>query len=633
MVSWHTPKGVFLRQIYSVKSLYRIGSALLEVIKIYPMPLLASLTAFILILVQIHITSLQVPPYQPTLLALTLESIGGMLLFFTADVIARWNKLDLPKRIGLYLLVLSCLGIHYYSIDSVYFDSDVFISRYAVFFVIYFLSIGLATYVNPKQDDRFWKYNFHFLRTLVQSAGFTVVFLLGVISAYWAIDKLFGMNFNDKGYATIVAFVLLLVHSFLFLTFFPKGTNDIEGEFAYPEWLRVLGQYILLPVVIIYGTFLYIYVFKILMEYRMPNGWVSIPILVYSGAGLLAYSLLYPFRNNQENRMVYPFMRYFFYTLLPLLTLYFIAIYLRIKPYGITENRYMLVMLGLWLTGIVLYTVLSKQASLSIVPQSLFVMLILSVIGPWGMYQWSIRSQSTRLRQLLMEGRFLVQNRFDLDKPHPKPNDEQVLAYRSVLNYLKERNQLKQLHPYFDAKHQNWLNEKLEKGRQEEVLSHLYQRMGIYSIDDPSANAALFKSSLAWGSETPLPIQQVGRLIRVNWRLNDFVYDGETRPLFELAWQHDTLVCRQANFPTVYFPIKNALQSFRTLQSIRTEERNKQPSQNLDPFAPIPLNDSLNTITFNGQQLFVDECYVVFNAQSDTLERFQAYWFIPTKTP
>lgn len=612
-----------------MKSLYRIGSALLDVIKIYPMPLLATLTAFILIMVQIHATSFQDPSYQNTLLALTLEAFGAILLFFTADIVARWNQLDISKRIGLYLLVLCCLGMHFYSIDLYYFTSDVFISRYAIFFFIYFLSIGLATYVSPKHDDLFWKYNFHFLRTLVQSAGFSLVLLLGLISAYWAIDKLFGMNFSDKGYASIVAFVLLIVHGFLFLIFFPKGAKEIESDFTYPEWLRVLAQYILLPVVLIYGSFLYIYVFKILMEYRMPNGWVSIPILVYSGAGLLAYSLLYPFRNNQENRMVFPFMRYFFYTLLPLLTLYFIAIYLRIKPYGITENRYMLVMVGLWLTGITLYNILKKQASLAIAPQSLFVLLILSVIGPWGMYQWSIRSQSNRLRQLLTDGRFLVQQRFDLDKPHPKPNTDQALAYRSVLSYLNERNQLKQLHPYLEAKHQNWLNEKLQNGQQEEVLSHLYQRMGIYSEDDLTANGALFKTTQTWGHESPLLIPQAGRLIRVTWRQNNFLYEGEAGSQFELAWQHDTLVCRQANFPTAYFPLKKTLADFRAMQLLRTAERNKQQTEGVDPFAPILLPDSLNIVNYNAQQLFVDECYVEFNAQSNAVERLHAYWFIP----
>lgn len=613
-----------------MKSFYRIGLALLALIKIYPMPLMASFLAYIFILYQIHGIPAHDVQGQGSLISLTLESIGAMLLFLTADIISRWHQLDIFKRIGLYLLVLCCIGIHYYSIDPFYFESDVFVSRYAIFFAIYFLTIGLAAYLNPQQDDLFWRYNFHFFRTLVQSVGFTVVLLLGVISAYWAIDKLFGMNFNETGYATIIGFVLLIVHGFLFLLFFPKQPSDIESELNYPQWLRVLAQYILLPVVLIYGTFLYIYVFKILMEHRMPNGWVSIPILVYSGAGLLAYSLLYPFRTQQENRMVYPFMRYFFYTLLPLLSLYFIAIYLRIKPYGITENRYVLAMLGGWLTGIALYHIVKKHVPLFIIPLSLLLVLILSVIGPWGMYQWSVRSQSNRLRHLLVQGHFLVQNRFDLNKLYPKPNTEQALAFRSVLRYLSERNQLKQLHPYLNAQDQTWLNEKLQNGRQEEILARLYQCMGIF--DDPSANAAMFKSDYFWGADKPLPIQQAGRLVEVNWLIDHFVYEGENQPQFNLMWQHDTLVCQQAHFPTAYFPLKPTLDSLRVLYGKRNAERNAQ-TNTFESYESIKLSDSFTSFGFKEQQLFLNECHVLFNLQSDSIERIQAYWFIPQTKP
>ncbi|MBU3676371.1 MAG: DUF4153 domain-containing protein [Chitinophagaceae bacterium] len=610
-----------------MKSLYRIGNALLQVIKIYPMPLLAALLAYFLIMVQLHAPHWFATFHKTWALRLTLEVFGAMLLFFTADIIARWYTLDFAKHAGLYLLILCCLGLHFFSIDPVFFDSDTFLSRYVIFFILYFLSIGLATYIKPKQNDLFWKYNFRFIRTLVQSLGFSVVLLLGLLSAYWAIDNLFGMNFNEKGYADIAAFVLIVVHGFLFLIFFPAGPKDIDTELVYPEWLRVLAQCILLPVVVIYGSFLYIYVIKILLEHRMPNGWVSIPILVYSAAGILAYSLLYPFRNQYENRMVHPFMRYFFYTLLPLITLYFIAIYLRIKPYGITENRYMLAMIGVWLSGISIYHILKKDVPLAIIPQTLFLMLSLSVIGPWGMYQTGVRSQTKRLKQLLHEGNYWQHQQFNLEKQYPEPTENQAIAFRSVLDYLNDRNELMQLHPWLDPKHQVWLSRQLQQHNSHEAVIYILQRLHMESIWDRQQFTVNFATTYHWGTGKPLPLTQAGQLILVQWREDQFVYDGQKN--YSLNWQNDTLVYLVENQAPVYWPFANALKTLRHLK-VQSDQAQKQNKQSANSFAgSLLLNDSINPFSHQNQRLFVNDCNVVFESDTHRVEQLHAYWFIP----
>lgn len=591
------------------------------------MPLLMALLSYGLIMVELHAPE-WFAPYPKTLsLRLTLEAFGAMLLFFTADILTRWHRLDRAKQFGLYLLVVCILGLHFYSIDPVYFDSDVFLFRYVIFFLLYFLSIGLATYLKPAHDDLFWKYNFRFVRTLVQSVGFSVVLLLGLISAYWAIDNLFGMNFNEKGYADIIAFVLIIVHAFLFLIFFPEGPDEIEAEFNYPAWLRVLAQYILLPVVVIYGSFLYIYGIKILLEHRMPNGWVSIPILVFSAAGILAYSLLYPFRHEKENRMVHPFMRYFFYTLLPLITLYFIAIYLRIKPYGITENRYMLAMAGVWLSGIALYHIIKKETSLAVIPQSFFLVLCLSVIGPWGMYQSGVRSQTKRLQQLLHEGNYLQHQQFNLNKQYPEPTEEQATAFRSVLDYLNERNELMQLHPWLDTKHQAWLTKQLQQNKSKEAVIYILQRLHMESRWEREQFSVNFATTYHWGTGRPLPLTQAGQLILVQWRENEFVYEGQKN--YTLKWQNDTLVYIAQNQVPVYWPFANALETLRHL-NVQSDQAQKQNKQSANSFVgPLLLNDSINPFKYQNQRLFVNDCNVVFEPDSYRVERLQAYWFIP----
>ena len=85
----------------------------------------------------------------------------------------------------------------------------------------------------------------------------------------------------------------------------------------------------------------------------------------------------------------------------------FVSIGLRISQYGITENRYYVVLLGLWVTGIMIYFSLAKQLRNLIIPISLSMILIIAILGPLSGYSLSIRSQNTRFNLILVENNML----------------------------------------------------------------------------------------------------------------------------------------------------------------------------------------------------------------------------------
>ena len=76
------------------------------------------------------------------------------------------------------------------------------------------------------------------------------------------------------------------------------------------------------------------------------------------------------------------------------------SIGIRIKFYGITENRYYVLVLGLWVLGSMLYLNLAKARKTVVLPVSLAIVVALSVIGPWSSFAVSKWSQNRRLERL-----------------------------------------------------------------------------------------------------------------------------------------------------------------------------------------------------------------------------------------
>jgi hypothetical protein len=166
----------------------------------------------------------------------------------------------------------------------------------------------------------------------------------------------------------------------------------------------------------------------------------------------LAYLLIYPIRKENNNRFIYVYAKYFFYILLPLLSLYFIAIYHRIMPYGITEDRYLILVLGIWLAIISVYIILSKRDNIIVIPISLFLLLAMSAIGPWGMFQLSEQNQFIRLGRLLKKNHLLENNELINKGSQLKETSADYASIRSILYYLHKRGELKKV--------RRWMNDK-----------------------------------------------------------------------------------------------------------------------------------------------------------------------------
>jgi hypothetical protein len=82
---------------------------------------------------------------------------------------------------------------------------------------------------------------------------------------------------------------------------------------------------------------------------------------------------------------------------------------LRIDSYGITENRYLLIVFSLLLTGWTAYFIISKKKNIIYITGSATLLAILISFGPWGMFETSFRSQKGRIMEIL-EKNELIKN-------------------------------------------------------------------------------------------------------------------------------------------------------------------------------------------------------------------------------
>ncbi|MFZ7131862.1 MAG: DUF4153 domain-containing protein [Eubacteriales bacterium] len=118
-------------------------------------------------------------------------------------------------------------------------------------------------------------------------------------------------------------------------------------------------NYIVIPLITVYTFILYAYFLKILVTWQWPQGLVSHLVLWYACIGVGVLFLITPLL--QKNFFNHLFKMIFSKGILPLLVMMFISIGLRVQQYGITENRYFVILLGLWVTGIMIYFALRKN--------------------------------------------------------------------------------------------------------------------------------------------------------------------------------------------------------------------------------------------------------------------------------
>ncbi len=273
--------------------------------------------------------------------------------------------------------------------------------RYVQISVGLHLLAAVSPYLGRGGQNGFWQFNRTLVLRFLTGAVFAGVLFGGLSIALVALDRLFGVDVAPETYGRLWFLTAFVFHPWFFLGGVPEDLEALEEDRSYPAVLKVFGQYILAPIVAVYLLILTIYLGKVLVTRVWPSGWIGWLVSSVAGAGILSLLILYPVRERRENRWVATYARWFFVVLLPSVAMLLMAAWKRIDQYGITERRYFLVVLALWLAAVSLYSIFRRDVSIKAVPATLCALAFLTLVGPWGAYAVAERSQTARLAGLL----------------------------------------------------------------------------------------------------------------------------------------------------------------------------------------------------------------------------------------
>jgi len=353
------------------------------------------------------------------------------------------------------------------------------ITRYVGISLFLYLAFLYIPWI--KKKDGYEYYIIDILYDFLITAVYSFVLFIGILIIIFTIVQLFNVDIPDK----ITYYTFLIIAGIFAPSLFLARVPEVHGEsfeIEYPKSLRILLLYIVIPLITVYSTILYAYFLKIIVTRNWPQGLVSHLVLWYSIVSVVVIFLISPIL--KDNRLAYRFKNFFPKFILPILAMMFISMGIRIKAYGITENRYFALVLGIWVLGTMIYFSLKKKLTNIVIPVSLSIVVILSVFGPVSSFSISKLSQNNRLKSLLERNGMLIHGTISKKEDIPIEDKEEISA---ILMYFQNK------HSFDDVK---YIPDKFEIEDMESVFGFPYIEKGLgkdeyfsYFIDPTEINA------------------------------------------------------------------------------------------------------------------------------------------------
>lgn len=264
-------------------------------------------------------------------------------------------------------------------------------------------------------------------------AGFASIILAGGVSiALVSIGYLFEVNIAGWVYSDLWILTGCLFAWVYALSAIPLRSDEVRPGAPYPRGISFIISYILAPLLVVYTVILYAYFAKILFQWELPKGNISIMVTLFGGVGVLTHLFSYPLA-QEGNLFLKLVRRYFYHALLVPVAMLFLAVQVRVSSYGITEQRYALILIGIWLAVSAGYIVATRRQQFKIMVGLLSALLILASFGPWSASAVSARSQVARLQHILEQEGILKEGK--IVKP-ASLSDAREKEITSIVNYL-----------------------------------------------------------------------------------------------------------------------------------------------------------------------------------------------------
>jgi hypothetical protein len=378
----------------------------------------------------------------------------GISLFFALHTVSRYRKLSRAVSGGILALgigVLYLIGYHFDYMMSMA-REETMVLEVIGYALASHLLVAFLPFFRKNTLNGFWQYNKSLFLRAFTTILYTGVLFAGLSGAIAAIQELFDVEFTAKIFAYLWFVMAFPVSALIFCAGVPKAEDidALDSSSDLPSGLRLFVQFVLLPLVVVYLCILYAYMGKIILSWTLPQGWVTILIMVFSVVGMLAMLLVHPFQQLTEHAWIKVITKNYYRSLLPLLVLQYVAIFTRISDYGFTSARWAVVAITAWLTFITVYKVFFKGKNIILIPYTLCAVAILFLIGPLSHKSISVWSQTAKINRLVKTLN-LIDAKGKLKVYEANATTDSLMGeIYSATRYLNRNHQCTGLEPYIN---------------------------------------------------------------------------------------------------------------------------------------------------------------------------------------
>jgi len=426
-------------------SVEKIVNEVIVVLKRFPLPILAAILATFSMIMAAELEFKSSNETVQILLKLAQTFALGIGLYAAIRLYGEKHTNDETMRWVLPVVGTVFLALYFFMLPAEMGLKDVY--RMLVVAMVLHLAVSFSLHFGSSNHLGFWNFNKTLFLRIILSGIYSMFIYGGIVIAMVAVTELFDFSINEKRYFELFLIVVGVFNTIHFLAGMPQDWDEIDSEDDYPMGLKIFTQFVLLPLVSIYLLILYGYLIKILINWEIPQGILPYLVLIFSGLGIFALLLIYPLSEQEKYAWIKKFSYIFYLSLFPLIILLFVAVFMRIGDYGVTENRYFIVILALWLAGISIYLLINKIRNIKMIPISLAIIGIISVYGPVSSFSVSERSQFNRLKELVEENNIL-KGGIVIDSTQTIDFDVRT-QITNITTYLVETHGYKTLQPLF----------------------------------------------------------------------------------------------------------------------------------------------------------------------------------------
>lgn len=304
-------------------------------------------------------------------------------------------------------------------------------------------ALGLLLLFSPyigrqSTEDSVWYYNYCNGIAAAVAAVASGVFCLGLCAVVGSMDYLiYEGKLSKTLYADIWLFGSWIFGPIALLYQVQRKFDFEKNDCFIPKGIYFIANYLAVPLVLIYTWVLYAYVLKIGVTMSLPKGNLAYMVTGFGAAGIAVWLSVYPMRET-GTKLLRQFHKYFYYILALPVALLALGIYTRIAEYGVTEERYAIVMALAWLAGLTGYYLFRpKKSHIKHVPMLLCLLCLIASVGPWGAVSVSTWSQQARLESYLVKtGVKQADGSYAKAKPGVSFEDRKEIS--AILDYMRE---------------------------------------------------------------------------------------------------------------------------------------------------------------------------------------------------